>query len=127
MHAVDSYPLASFPTLAVPDPAAAARWYRRALGFAIVRERPGLNGATVLVHLRRGRHQDLMLEAGPVARRGAVGVTLTFWVDDDLAALAARARAAGAGLVDGPNARPWGAELVVVDPDGYRLVFGRGG
>jgi catechol 2,3-dioxygenase-like lactoylglutathione lyase family enzyme len=128
VRAVDTYPLASFPTLAVPDPAAAARWYRRALGFSTVHERPGLNGTPVLVHLRRDRHQDLMLEAGSGAHGpgGAAGVTLTFWVDDDLDALARRARAAGAGLVDGPVVRPWGAELIVVDPDGYRLVFGRG-
>jgi len=130
MRALDAYRLAAFPTLTVADPVAAARWYRRALGFASVHERAGLNGTPVLVHLRRGPHQDLMLEAGRPTRRarGAGGVTLTFWVDDDLETLAARARAAGECRVDGPIARPWGAaELVVVDPSGYRLVFGRGG
>jgi len=130
MRALDTYKLASFPTLAVADPVAAARWYRRALGFRSVNERAGLNGTPVLVHLRRGPHQDLMLEAGPAraAGPGADGVTLTFWVGDDLAALADRARAAGECRVEGPIARPWGAaELIVVDPNGYRLVFGRAG
>jgi uncharacterized glyoxalase superfamily protein PhnB len=128
MRALDVYPIASFPTLAVADPVAAARWYRRALGFTAVHERAGLNGTPVLVHLRRGPHQDLMLEAAPTGSPGPGpnGVTLTFWVDDDLAALAARARAAGQCRVEGPIARPWGAaELLVVDPHGYRLVFGR--
>src|SRR5262245_53450535 len=120
MRAIDAYPMAAFPTLAVADPVASARWYRRALGFTAVHERAGLNGTTVAVHLRRGPHQDLMLEAAaapsapsassaPSAGRGpgTAGVTLTFWVDDDLTALAARVRAAGDCRVDGPIARPW--------------------
>jgi catechol 2,3-dioxygenase-like lactoylglutathione lyase family enzyme len=105
----DSYPLAAVPTLAVRDAVRSARWYRERLGFHLVHERPGLNGTPVLVHLRRGPHQDVMLATAGRPVRPA-GVTLTFWVDD-LEQLTG-------------GAEP-GGELTVVDPDGHQLVFQR--
>ena len=107
----DGYPLAAVPTLAVRDALRSARWYRERLGFKLVHERPGLNGTPVLVHLRRGPHQDVMLATaeGPVR---AGGVMLTFWVDDL------------AELAGGPEPREG---LRLRDPDGHELVFQRRG
>ena len=97
---MDTYPLAAVVTLAVRDAVRSARWYREHLGFRVVHERPGLNGTPVEVHVRRGRHQDLVLATAETPP-ASPGVTLTFWVDD--------------------------LETTVVDPDGYRLVFQRRG
>ena len=99
---VDVYPLAAVPTLAVRDAVRSAQWYRERLGFRVVHERPGLNGTPVVVHVRRGPHQDVMLETSAAPPASPPGVTLTFWVDDL-------------------------EEMTVVDPDGYRLVFQRRG
>jgi catechol 2,3-dioxygenase-like lactoylglutathione lyase family enzyme len=97
----DSYPLAAVPTLPVRDAMRSALWYRERLGFKVVHERPGLNGTPILVHLRRGPHQDVMLATTRDVPPAAPGVSLTFWVDD--------------------------LELTVNDPDGYQLVFRRRG
>ena len=119
----------AFATLAVPDLAAAARWYRNVLGFELLLERPGLNGLPILVHLRRALDQDLELMAARAevpggANRLGQGVTLTFVVEDDLDALAARAKQTGAQLVEGPINRPGRVrEVTLADADGYWVRF----
>jgi catechol 2,3-dioxygenase-like lactoylglutathione lyase family enzyme len=117
----------SFVTLTARDVPATIRWYRDLLGFTVVAERPGLNGRPVLAHLRRGPDQDLILVAGaePTQIEGlGQGVTVTFIVDEDVEALAARATADGSVILDVPRTGLRRArEVVLLDPNGYRLVF----
>lgn len=112
--------LASFVKLLVRDREASAAFYVE-LGF----ERAGADGT--FVHLRFPEGGDLMVVATPPgvqvdARRG-YGVLLCFKTTRDLDALARAATAQGA-KTQGPEEQPWNTrELIVVDPDGYRLNF----
>ncbi len=112
--------LGAFVKILVQDRAASAAFYA-ALGFETV----GEDGT--FVHLRFPEGGDLFVVATPRgvkvdARRG-YGVLLCFKTGRDLDALAAGARQHGA-KVEGPEEQPWNTrELVVVDPDGYRLNF----
>lgn len=120
-----------FATLPVSDLQAAAFWYQNVLGFKIVLEVKQTGETPGLIHLRRAPYQDLLLvpafnaffeEMGDP--RG--GMRLTFRVEEDLDELAARARTAGARVVEGPVDRPWNArEVTFEDPNGYRLTFTR--
>lgn len=127
--------LPSFPTFAVTDLGASTTWYREALGFELVGQIPGSAGAEprgVASHLRWTRGADLFLIADdpessavlPDERRG-LGVTLTFgMVEGNVDELAARARAHGAEVLLPPTDRPWNVrEVLILDPDGYRLLF----
>ena len=120
------YPMPAFPTLRVRDLAGSARWYQHVLGFQAVYELPGSDGLPMLVHLRRARYQDILLLAAPelpVETLVGLGVALNFSVEEGLRTLANRVRGSGASA-EGPTAHPWNVrELVVQDPDGYRLVF----
>lgn len=52
-----------------------------------------------------------------------MGVALNYSTADAMA-LAERARQHHARIVEGPVDRPWNiCEAVILDPDGYRLVF----
>jgi catechol 2,3-dioxygenase-like lactoylglutathione lyase family enzyme len=118
----DDYLMRAYPRLLVADAAASERFYT-ALGFRVVRrEGP-------FVHLRWARHADVFLVSMPAGvqlpgKRGT-GVLLCFEAGEEvLEELSAQAMAAGASAVDGPTHQPWHTrELVVADPDGYRLAF----
>ncbi len=119
---MSSQPLGAFVKLLVLDPAASARFYE-ALGFT----RVGADGT--FIHLRFGAAGDVFLVGAPTGvrldgKRGW-GVLLCFTTDGDLDALAETAKGLAAP-VQGPEAQPWHTtELVVTDPDGYRLNFVR--
>jgi catechol 2,3-dioxygenase-like lactoylglutathione lyase family enzyme len=125
-------PPPSFPTFAVTDLGASTTWYREALGFELVGQIPGTEGRQVASHLRWTRGAELFLLADdpespaalPDERRG-LGVTLTFAVvDGGVDELAARARAYGAEVLLPPTDRPWNVrEVLILDPDRYRLLF----
>lgn len=124
---VEIYPMPSFATLSVSDIEASAAWYREALGFTHIFTMPGPGGGPRLVHLRWIKYADLLLfpDAGETAAEHpkGVGVALNY-AADDVDRLAERARSHGARLAEGPIDRPWNIrELVILDPDGYRLVF----
>ena len=124
---IEIYPMASFPTLVVSDIQASARWYCEALGFTSVFTMPGPNGVPSLVHLRWIKYADLLLfpdrENSLANRPKGVGVALNYSTAD-VEQLAQRARQHNAQIVEGPVNRPWNiCELVILDPDGYRLVF----
>lgn len=111
----------TFAKLLVRDADRSVAFYE-ALGFALVR------AETVFVQLRWAEGADLWLVRTPAGRtldgaRG-VGVLVCFQADDPgVDAIAARAIAAGAA-VDGPTDQPWHTrEIIVVDPDGYRVNF----
>ena len=117
-----AYVMPVYVKLLCSDAARSCRFYE-ALGF----ERRQQD--QVFTHLRWARHADLFLVTAPagvpfVAPRGA-GVIICFSVVDGggVDAVVARAHAAGA-TVDGPRVQPWHTrELVVSDPDGYRICF----
>lgn len=113
-------PLGFFVKLLVLDRAASAAFYE-GLGFVRV------GADATYVHLRWEERGDLMLVAAPTGvrvdgKRGW-GVLLSFTSQTELATLAERAAALSAPT-DGPENKPWHTrELVVTDPDGYRLNF----
>ena len=118
------YPMPMFATIAVGDVAATSAWYQEALGFSVVFAAPG----AALVHLRRRKYQDVLLvPAREASATAPSSLTITFNVDGEIDALAARARAAaalGASEVSMPIATPWNTlDVRVTDPAGHRLIF----
>jgi lactoylglutathione lyase len=121
MEEAGPYVMPSFVKLLVSDRERSRRFYE-ALGFELVASDP------VFLHLRWTRFADLFLVSTPPGakmdgRRG-LGVLLCFTAGEhNLAELAGRAEAQGA-TVEGPARQPWHTrEVVVTDPDGYRLNF----
>lgn len=122
------YGMPAFITLAAPDIAATVSWYTEALGFVVLFSIPGPDGSPVVVHLRRWQFQDILVR--PTATAVTTGDGAFFSVAaviGELDALADRARAHGAGQVDGPSDTPWNTrDLRTTDPDGNVLVFTAG-
>ena len=116
-----------FPTLSVADVRASVGWYSEVLGFGTVFVLPGADGAPVLGHLRWRKYADVLMvpEGAESTGRKGVGVSLSFLVGDvGVDAMAERLAGRGVELDEGPVTRPWNTrEIVVMDPDGYRLVF----
>lgn len=115
-----SLKLAAFTKLLVLDLQASAAFYEK-LGFV----RVGADGT--FIHLRWQERGDVLLVATPSGvrlegKRGW-GVLLCFASDTDVGELAARAKGLGAPT-QGPDDLPWNTrDVVVTDPDGYRLNF----
>jgi uncharacterized glyoxalase superfamily protein PhnB len=123
------YPMPLFATLAVADVKGVAAWYERALGFRTVFTAPEVGGQPALVHLRRHKYQDLLLTpaAQEPAAAAPASLTLSFSAEDEVDALAERARSVevlGRSAIAGPVDTPWNTrDLRVTDPAGHRLVF----
>ena len=117
----DVYPMPAFVTFPVTDLTASTGWYE-ALGFVVLATMPAPDGTDALVHLRRLRHQDLLLVPGSPTPGPRVSFAAG---EEDLADRAARVRrAGGAGSVEGPVDTPWFTrDLVANDPDGYVVVL----
>jgi len=115
------YPMPMFATLSVADVAAVSGWYQAALGFTVVFA--AQRGA--MVHLRRRKYQDILIVPGGAA--APASLTVTFNVDGEIDAFAARALQAaplGMSSVSAPAATPWNTlDVRVTDPAGHRLVF----
>ncbi len=113
--------MASFTKLLVADGERSARFYE-ALGFERVQAEPPF------LHLRWGGVADVYLVSTPAGsalqgRRG-LGVLVGFRADPEgLQAVVERAQKLGVE-VDGPTLQPWHTrEILITDPDGYRLNF----
>jgi catechol 2,3-dioxygenase-like lactoylglutathione lyase family enzyme len=140
----DIYGMPAFATLLVADVAATVSWYTDGLGFINLFTIPGPDGSPALVHLRRWQFQDLLVRpsfgpgtppvtapvTAPVTPPGTAGSSLFLSfaaVYDEVEGLAERARAHGAGAVDGPTDTPWNTrDLTTTDPDGNTVVFTAG-
>ena len=113
-----------FATLVVADLDVTTSWYVDGLGFINLFTVPGPS-VPVLVHLRRWQFQDLLVRPSSAPVRRGNGCLLSFAaVVGELDELAARARAHGAGRVEGPADTAWNTrDLTTVDPDGNVVVF----
>lgn len=114
------YPMPMFANLVVRDLAAAEAVYAAA-GFVVLATIPGPDGATVLIHLRRERYQDLLVTVGEPST-GSMTVSFAS-TEPALAVAAERLRAAGAD-VEGPFDTPWfTSDVRFTDPDGNTIVL----
>jgi catechol 2,3-dioxygenase-like lactoylglutathione lyase family enzyme len=116
------------PSLTVSDLETSIRFYTDVLGF-IVGERWVRDGVLRGVMLKAGAC-ELALSQDDWAkgrdRKKGVGMRLWCSTAQDVDALAARIRAAGGTIAEGPRDESWGARsLAVVDPDGFSLTIYR--
>lgn len=113
--------MSSFVKVLVADADRSARFYE-SLGFERVQTEPPF------IHLKWGGEADVYLITPPpgmkLEGRKGLGVLLGFRAGEGgVDAVAARASAHGAH-VEGPLVQPWYTrEIIITDPDGYRLNF----
>ena len=112
--------LGFFTKLLVLDREHSAKFYE-ALGFT----RVGSDGT--FIHVRWEERGDVMLVSAPtgvrVEGKRGWGVLLSFTSATELQVIAERAQKLAAPF-EGPDVKPWNTrELVITDPDGYRLNF----
>ena len=114
------YPMPMFVNLLVGDLTSSADWYQKVLGFQVVFSGPPEN--PTMIHLRRERYQDLLLQASrqEIGDNPGRGVLIQFQaggttVDE----MARRARILGVQNVEGPVERPWNVrDVTLFDLDG---------
>lgn len=114
------------PTLTVNDLAKSLRFYADGLGFEVGEK-----------YEEGGVVKGMMMNAGGAVlgisqddfakgrdRVKGIGMRLYLETDQDIEALAARAKAAGITLNDGPGPLPWGPMgFTVTDPDGFKTTI----
>ena len=114
-----TYMMPMFVRLTVADVDASKLWFHQVLGFESVFDIP-----QTMAHLRGRRYQDVLIVKGEKHKAQGQGVTLSFTWHSSVDELVERVRTAGGKVLDGPVDRPWNArELVIEDPNGYRLSF----
>ncbi|HLF55245.1 MAG TPA: VOC family protein [Thermoanaerobaculia bacterium] len=116
------------PSFTVSDLELSVAFYTGTLG-CIVAERWTRDGAPVGVMLRAGSCELRLIQddwAKGRDRRKGEGVRIYCETEQDIDALAERARAAGGTIVSGPQDHSWGARGVSLDdPDGFHLTIYR--
>jgi uncharacterized glyoxalase superfamily protein PhnB len=122
------YPMPVFATLRVHAIGEVATWYEKTLDFRPMFTTADPDGHPMLIHLRRRKYQDLLLvPAASDAQAGPTTLTLSFSADEDIDALAERARSiprVGRSKVEGPLDTPWNTRDVrVTDPAGHAIVL----
>jgi len=115
-----------FPALTVNDLKKSLQFYKDGLGFSVKEEMKD-----------EGVLKGVIIEAGGVGlglsqddfgkgrdRVKGVGMRLYLETDQDVAAIAKQAKAAGITLNDGPGPLPWGPiGFTVTDPDGFKMTI----
>lgn len=92
-----------------------------AADFVALATIPGPDGAPSLMHLRREKHQDILVVPGASV---SGSMTASFAAGDvDLAVVATRLRAAGADVA-GPYDTPWfTTDVAFTDGDGNKIIL----
>lgn len=112
------------PALTVNDLSASVDFYTNALGFSVEQEHE-FDGEVRYVQLRAGTAQlGVGQDDFAKGRDRPKGVGFRIWLttEQDVYALADRAKAAGAELTEEAHELPWGGHAFsVVDPDGFNL------
>lgn len=115
-----------FPSLTVNDLTKSLHFYVDGLGFEVV-NRSEVDGVLHFATLKAG---NAMVGIGQddfaKGRDRAKGIGARFWIEteQDLVALANRAKAAGITLDGDPAPLPWGPmAFALVDPDGFLLTI----
>ena len=115
------------PGLTVDDLGRSIEFYTGALGF-VAGERWEQDGKLVFIMLKAGAC-DLGLGQDDWAkgrtRKKGEGFRLWCRTTQDIDALAARARAAGARITEEPTDSAWGRSFSLDDPDGFHWTFSR--
>jgi uncharacterized glyoxalase superfamily protein PhnB len=116
------------PALAVADIERSVRFYTEVLGFATQFTLPGEDGKLVHASVGRGDASIMFgrLDAGNPHDQGALGKGVVLYStvgdEEDIDALFAHARAAGAEVRQEPTDQFWGhRDWGVADPDGYLI------
>ena len=126
---IEIYPMAMFPTLSVADVRASVEPYTERVGFASVFTLPGPDGGVAMGAPYGGGSSRTFAGAGrrDVGRWSMQGRGGCAFVSGGLGAGGRGGRKPcrqGSGDCGGPVTRPWNVrDIVVFDPDGYRLVF----
>lgn len=108
-----------------------ASWFNEVLGFSSVYEQKDDEGQPVMIHMRKGLNQDLLLAPDPpgfTARRQerGLGMTLAFIVDEDIDELASEVWSCGGEIVSPPTDQASNIRDVVIrDPNGYLIRLSR--
>jgi catechol 2,3-dioxygenase-like lactoylglutathione lyase family enzyme len=117
--------IAVAPRFAVPDVVRAAEYYRDVLGFEILgflQDPPVLalvSRDDVEIHFVKGEGR-----AGSGTPDRGSGPDAYIWVGE-VDVLAGEMRERGARILEGPVDREYGMrEIVIQDPDGFRIAFG---
>lgn len=121
------------PNLRVADVAASIRFYEEVFGFTTVLTLPGAGGRLAHASMQRG---DACIMFGPLDSPWGTmspdglgkGVVLyaALGDEDDVDALFAHARDAGATVVQEPTDQFWGdPDWGIADPDGYQVFVSK--
>jgi lactoylglutathione lyase len=114
------------PAMTVKDLKASMRFYTEGLGFTIS-EKMEEEGEVKGVMLQAGdAHLGLSQDDFSKGRDRVKGVGMRFYfeTDQDITALAGKAKDAGITLESGPGPLPWGPTgFTVTDPDGFKLTI----
>lgn len=114
-----------FLRLEVRDIPTSLAWYQEKLGFISLYTLDGPNGP-MMAHLRFAKYADLML-VPETKQYAAKGEGLSIYLNVDKGGLDALVSSAGDAIVEGPVVRPWNVrEIVLHDPDGFKIIVGEG-
>ncbi len=103
------------PNLAAADPARTAVFYHSVFGLDVVMDHGWI--ATVAANAVQPSHLSFATEGGSGTAVPAISIEV-----DDLDAILAAARAAGAAIPYGPVLEPWGVRrFYLEDPDGHLI------
>jgi catechol 2,3-dioxygenase-like lactoylglutathione lyase family enzyme len=114
------------PGLTVNDLEKSLKFYTEGLGFE-VHEKHEMEGRVVFYTLKAGvANIGIGQDDWAKGRDRVKGVGMRIWLttDQDVEAIAARAKAAGITLDSGPEKLEWGPMgFAVTDPDGFKLTI----